>query len=450
MRPDGSVGSARPGFILEPLLFNIIFHEFDMYMEKLIRNIKKGGRKKAPLQPLGALKKSKLVFEGTKGPTDKNNRADPTDPFRVPCGGPIIKHLGYVRFAGSNGSPFLIGIRGPRSAIFKLKEQICSLGGVGRGYGAAQPQKIGSVGAHWIGAPKDTFWGPRRPSAEGALLSVNRSLDPLDPNWSSWDHNIVISSSDPKRNQQRFLGYIISQKATNKYKRGGGSNGSRMYFKMDNNIVITYLAKKGFCDGGGAPIPNFGAEGAGSLNSVLGLWALFSRYYHLANDKQQKLGRISYILKHSIAKYFAACFRLKTRRQVFKKIGGRSLTLFKPLSFGFRAPVGGTPPKGPQPVGAFGAQRSHSWGAFGADVKKYPSINSTNFFIKSPDIDSKSLGIVEGISVSLTNTGVFQIQTTLGAEGAYFGVDSTTPQSTNSVGAEGAQFWHTFYTGRRL
>nr|ABI53799.1 hypothetical protein [Placozoan sp. BZ2423] len=403
MGPAPVVRSVRPGLLIEPLLFNIIFHEFDMYMEKILKNLGSTGSWGRVPRPGGAKHpKSKLgvlIRESQPARRLLATRTRSSYGRRRSKNYLIIKHLGYVRYA----TFFLIGILGPRSAICKLKKQIC----------ADRHQ-----------------WCP------GA------ALEPF---------NLVISSSDPKRNQlPRFLGYIISQKIRKKYKRGGGSvyrrsaewrltpkgeghsnafesppltnhwirgpgteprrlpalsapgqlSSYRMYLKMDSNIVITYLAKKGFWDGAPkGPIPK-GPFGPGSFNSIQGLWAQLERYYHLANDKQQKLGRIGYIFEHSFAKYFAACFRLKTRRQVFKKIGwSYDGPPFKPLFFGFRVPV--VPAK-------VARQRSHSF--FCHNVIKYPPINF-NFFINPPNLCTR-IGIVEGISVFLTNTGVFQIQTT--------------------------------------
>jgi hypothetical protein len=51
-------------------------------------------------------------------------------------------------------------------------------------------------------------------------------------------------------------------------------------------------------------------------------------YYKIAKNKRSLIKRIKYIIKHSVAKLYAAKYKLKTRAQVFK-IAGKNLN--KPL-----------------------------------------------------------------------------------------------------------------------
>jgi hypothetical protein len=64
-----------------------------------------------------------------------------------------------------------------------------------------------------------------------------------------------------------------------------------------------------------------------------------TNYYNLANNKRRSMNRVRYILQHSLAKMYAAKFKLKTRAAVFKIATGN---LGRRLG----------PPKGKHPIGA--------------------------------------------------------------------------------------------------
>lgn len=97
----------------------------------------------------------------------------------------------------------------------------------------------------------------------------------------------------------------------------------------DNNKVIRKLQDAKFCDGKGDPKPCFQyMHQTQSLTNtrirslILGL----CNYYRLANNRRRFVHRISYILRHSVAKMYAAKYKLQTRAKVFSK-GGKHLDL---------------------------------------------------------------------------------------------------------------------------
>ena len=122
-----------------------------------------------------------------------------------------------------------------------------------------------------------------------------------------------------------FLGYSIGYKELN-YKlvvKGTIRPARRrmLTLMVDMNKVIKKLAELKFCRKDGDPLPCFQymhqtqAVTNARVNSLLeGL----TNYYNLANNKRRSMNRVRYILQHSLAKMYAAKFKLKTRAAVFK------------------------------------------------------------------------------------------------------------------------------------
>lgn len=99
----------------------------------------------------------------------------------------------------------------------------------------------------------------------------------------------------------------------------------------DTNKVIKKLNQAKFCDGKGDPKPCFQymhQTQSVTNTRIRGLLLGLCNYYRLANNRRRFTSRISYILRHSTAKMYAAKFKLKTRASTFRK-GGKALD--KPL-----------------------------------------------------------------------------------------------------------------------
>ncbi len=92
----------------------------------------------------------------------------------------------------------------------------------------------------------------------------------------------------------------------------------------NSDKVVKRLSEAKFCDLSGDPKPCFQyMHQPQSLTNVrvraiiLGL----CNYYRLANNRRRFTKRIAYILRHSLAKMYAAKYRLHSRSKVFRKAG---------------------------------------------------------------------------------------------------------------------------------
>ena len=111
---------------------------------------------------------------------------------------------------------------------------------------------------------------------------------------------------------------------------------------LDVNMkrVIARLSEARFCDGNGDPIPAFRflrlpqSEINTKVNYILkGL----SEWWAIAGNRRQALARVAYIIRYSIAKVYAAKFKLRTAAAVLK-IGGNDLS--KPIGVRAKSVVG--------------------------------------------------------------------------------------------------------------
>lgn len=104
--------------------------------------------------------------------------------------------------------------------------------------------------------------------------------------------------------------------------------------------VIKRLAAAGYCDGSGKPEPMFKhlqppqSETNKEINYILrGL----SEWWSIAGNRVRALARLSYILRESTAKVYAAKFGLRTAAAVFK-IGSNDLS--KPIGERTKSVIG--------------------------------------------------------------------------------------------------------------
>lgn len=121
-----------------------------------------------------------------------------------------------------------------------------------------------------------------------------------------------------------FLGHLIGRNTYVKVNR-------RMTIPtlyVDMNKVILRLKERGVCDDNGNPIPCFRylrypqSETNNKINMMIrGL----ANWWKIASNRKQAIARIAYILRYSIAKVYAAKFKLPTVARVLK-IGGNDLS----------------------------------------------------------------------------------------------------------------------------
>jgi len=141
-----------------------------------------------------------------------------------------------------------------------------------------------------------------------------------------------------------FLGYVFSRKILFVKQRYGRRVVTRKMtiptLDVNMNRVIARLSQVGFCAGNGNPIPAFRflrlpqSETNLKVNQILkGL----CEWWAIAGNRKQAVARVAYIIRYSIAKVYAAKFKLPTVASVFK-IGGNDLG--KPIGIRAKSVVG--------------------------------------------------------------------------------------------------------------
>lgn len=279
------VSGTSQGGILSPLLSNIYLNELDKYIESIEQDYLGPS-----IRPKANPAYTKMMNKRRKGWNPKEVRRlkiSKSDPFD-----PLYRHIRYVRYADD----FLIGIAGPRKLAIEIRDKI-------------------------------------RKFLE-TKLSLKLNLEKTQIT--------NISQKVP------FLGFIIGRRMLLTNQRYG-KNKQWVTRKvviptLDGNIdkMIKNLARNNFCDKSGFSKPNFSllmlpqSEINSRLNSIiLGI----SNWWSIAGNRRRGVACISYILRFSAAKLYAAKFKIDSIAKVFKK-GGKGLD--RPLSSNKSSVVGVT------------------------------------------------------------------------------------------------------------
>lgn len=254
------VGTPQGG-ILSPLLSNIYLHELDLLMETLKSEYQgsttSSTRKKNP-------EAHKLTRSGQK--TEYYRRRIPS---RI-HNDPNYRNVKYLRYADD----FIVGVLGPRELAVEIRDRIQEF--------------------------------------------LNKEL------------KITLSMEKTKITHIskgiQFLGYIFTRRTLfNKQIYAGKLVTRRMTIPiLDVNMekVIARLTQAGFCDGNGDPKPVFRwlrlpqADSNVKANQILrGL----SEWWSIAGNRRPAVARAAYIIRYSVAKMYAAKFKLPTVAAVFKR-----------------------------------------------------------------------------------------------------------------------------------
>lgn len=263
--------------VVSPLLSNIVLHELDIFMVNYMKTFNKGKCN------ISSKDHQRLYCKEGIQSARKVNRLDPFYSN--------YKRITYVRHADD----FIVGIRGSRQDALLVRKNIA------------------------------TFFLEH--------LKLELSMD-----------KTYITNLNKSRIY--FLGYVISKSAkTVHYRKRVGTSaksikvfsGGRIRLDVDHVKVIKNLSQKKFCTNLGYPLPNFNYLAWPQKNTVFGINTILielANYYHLANNKRQLIMRFSYILRFSLAKLFAAKFRLHSVPKVFA-VAGKALA--KPIKSKFPA-----------------------------------------------------------------------------------------------------------------
>jgi group II intron reverse transcriptase/maturase len=272
------VGTPQGG-ILSPLLSNIYLDLLDKFMESLIKeyqgSVDPSNKRKNPLY-------HKMMREGRKKEVHKR---------KIPRGDPFQKeyrNVKYIRYADD----FLVGILGPRKMAVEIRNKI---------------QKY---------------------LKEELYIDLNLEKTKITH----------VSKGIP------FLGYIFTRRSMYIKQEYNGKLRNRHMtvplLKVNISKVIKQLAIAGFCTLKGEPIPLFKylrlpqSEVNKKANWVINGLA---SWWSIADNRKQAIALSAYIIRYSVAKMYAAKFKMKTVARVFK-IGGNDLS--RPLGERAKSVVG--------------------------------------------------------------------------------------------------------------
>lgn len=259
------------GRILSPILSNIYLHEFDIWIEERIQQYN-----------LGRKETRGWVLLRKQGKMRKARlHSDPFDP--------LYRRMEYRRY----GDDFLIAIRGPLSDAKAIRQEC------------------------------ETFLREKLK----LLLNMEKT------------HIKHISVGIP------FLGHRIGRRVVHTKQRYQTQEGWRWRIKKkviltmdaDMNQLKLRLQQQAYLAGNGDPLPNFGlmslpqSEANRRMNSILRGYA---NWYQFAGNKRRAIAYLAYVLRSSLAKMFAAKFKLHSLKKVFQIAGndlGRALEARYPV-----------------------------------------------------------------------------------------------------------------------
>jgi group II intron reverse transcriptase/maturase len=280
------IGTPQGG-ILSPLLSNIYLHELDKFTERLSIDYK------GPVKPSN--RKKNPVANKLLRTDNKKKYLQSRIPSRIP-NETGYRNCKYTRYADD----FVIGIVGPHSMAVEIREKI-------REFLQNELKLEMSI-------------------EKSKITHVSKGIE--------------------------YLGYVFSRRfLITKQSYGKKTLKRKMTIPtLDVNMkkVIYRLATEKFCNRNGEPTPCFRflrlpqSETNRKINEILrGL----CQWWSIAGNRRQAVARTAYIIRYSIAKVYAAKFKLRTVAKVFK-IGSNDLG--KPIGKRAKSVVGADEKDAPQ------------------------------------------------------------------------------------------------------
>ena len=277
---EKTIAGTPQGGIASPLIANIVLHELDRFMERIKEKIDRGRRRRMSVQYKSLM--SKAWWRRKTGGSKKEIRLLSKQARKHGYGDPLDEtflRMTYTRYADD----FLIGITGPLALAKRVRSLVKIF----------LKKKLG--------------------------LELNMERTQI---------------KNVKKERVPFLGYSISygpkrankcrKKYNGKIREVSMMRGGTIRLYVDMKRVIERLHQKGFCGKSGEPCANFryfhmpqSYVVAQVSAALIGL----ANYYHLADAKVRSVKKIMYIFQHSLAKMFAAKYKLGTRAKVFKRAG---------------------------------------------------------------------------------------------------------------------------------
>jgi len=265
------------GSVVSPLLSNIYLHEMDRYMYRAMHPINRGKRRKVNreyhrLTNIAYRARKKQDFKKAMNATKQLRQLPSKDPMDDQ-----YKRVRYVRYADD----FLIGVIGPKTLALRLKESIKN------------------------------------------FLKARLKLDLSEEKTHITHHDhrvpwlgfLISTANRPMGGKARLNNRTIRQRIP--------PLGVMVY--ADIQKVINRLAEKGYCDRAGTSIPNWKEAlqppQSYSVNRGARVIRGLDSYYKVANNRRATTHRVMYIIRNSLAKTFAAKFKLGTISKVIAKAG---------------------------------------------------------------------------------------------------------------------------------
>ncbi|KAJ4958693.1 hypothetical protein NE237_025804 [Protea cynaroides] len=253
--------------ILSPLLANICLNELDHFMEEKISEF---------------FRPSKL--DSIWKDVDNDDCHNPSWPEFVPTSGrEKTRKMDYIRY----GAHFLIGIRGPREAASEIRKNLIEF--------------------------CESKYGLRLDNSKVEIEHITRGIQFLD-------HIICRRVIHPTLHYTATGGKIVSEKGV----------GTLLSVTASLEQCIRQFRKLNFVKGDRDPEPLpctpmlYASQGHtnSQMNKFLETMADWYRY---ADNRKKVVGFCAYVIRSSLAKLYAARYRLKSRAKVYK-IASRDLS----------------------------------------------------------------------------------------------------------------------------